>query len=215
MQLPRGSFHSIKRGILLDTLLDEMEKSGFSGYCTISLDAISCSLVLHSGNYILAEYGKTEGDAAWLKISDLITKKVDAALTDLSDAQLKLCLEFNAPAEILEPVRRVRHETPVKSVLPNVRSEALAGQESRHARTTERKGKSTGAAVRAPKKVAIAPNESIRNPQPVENDEAEIFDRDIGALDDLDLDEMTRKIRENCVVTVEKLHLEHLIQKTS
>ena len=34
-------------------------------------------------------------------------------------------------------------------------------------------------------------------------------------LDDMNLDEMTKKIRENCMVTVEKLHLEHLIQKTS
>jgi hypothetical protein len=215
MQLPRGSFHSIKRGILLDTLLDEMEKSGFSGYCTISYDAISCTLVLHSGNYVLAEYGKTEGDAAWLKIHDLLTKKVDAALTDLSDAQLKLCMEFNAPAELRKPVKRVRHEQPVKSALPHVRSEALAGQESRHARTGERSGKSSGTVVKPGTKAATATQESIRNPLPAESEEAEIFNREIGALDDLDLDEMTKKIRENCVVTVEKLHLEHLIQKTS
>jgi hypothetical protein len=192
-----------------------MEKSGFSGYCTISFDAISFTLVLHSGNYILAEYGKTEGDAAWLKINDLMTKKVDAALTEITDAQLKLCMEFNAPAEILGTVKRVRHEQPVKSILPHVRSEALAGQESRHTRTLDRQGKSSGTSVRATTKAATAPKKSLRNPQLVENDEAEIFDRDIGTLDDLNLDEMTKKIRENCVVTVEKLHLEHLIQKTS
>jgi hypothetical protein len=215
MQLPRGSFHSIKRGIVLHSLLDEMEKSGFSGYCTISYDAVSCTLVLHSGNYVLAEYGRTEGDAAWLKIRDLMTKKVDASLTNLSDPQLKLCLEFNAQAELLEPVTRVRHQPPVKPVLPNVRSEALVGQESRHAKPAERRGKSSGIAVQATAKAAIKPQESIRNQRPVENEETEIFNRDIGTLDDLNLDEMTRKIRENCMVTVEKLHLEHLIQKTS
>ena len=90
MQLPRGSFHSIKRGIVLHSLLDEMERSGFSGYCTISYDAVNCTLVLHSGNYILAECGKNEGDPAWLKILDLQSKKVDAALTGLSDAQAEI-----------------------------------------------------------------------------------------------------------------------------
>jgi hypothetical protein len=210
MQLPRGSFHAIRRGIVLHSLLDEMEKSGFSGYCTLSYDAVNCTLVLHSGNYILAEYGKTEGDAAWLKIHDLMTKKVDAALTNLSEAQLKLCIEFNSPAELLEPVKRARHQ-PVKTVLPHVRSEALARPEPRHAKDGERPGQPSGIAV----KNVAKPHEIITAPRPVENEDLETFDRDLGTLDDVHLDEMTRKIRESCMVTVEKLHLDHLIQKTS
>jgi hypothetical protein len=210
MQLPRGSFHSIRRGIVLHSLLDEMEKSGFSGYCTLSYDTLNCTLVLHSGNYILAEYGKTEGDAAWLKMHDLMTKKVDAALTNLSEPQLKLCIEFNSPAELLEPVKRARHP-PVKNVLPHVRSEALARPEPRHAKNGERSGQPSGIAV----KTVAKPNEIIKAPRSVENEDLEIFDRDLGTLDDVNLDEMTRKIRESCMVTVEKLHLDHLIQKTS
>ena len=215
MQLPRGSFHSIKRGISLHSLLDEMEKSGFSGYCTISYDALTCTLVLHSGNYVLAECGKSEGDAAWVKILELLTKKVDAALSDLTDTQLKLCMEFNASAELLQPVSRVNHQPPTKPVLPHVRSEALTGQEPRHPRTGDRPGKSSGTAVRTATRAAKNTSGSIQSQQPVETDEAEIINREIETLDDLNLDEMTKKIRENCVMTVEKLHLEHLIQKTS
>jgi hypothetical protein len=210
MQLPRGSFHSIRRGMVLHLLLDEIEKSGFSGYCTVIHDAVKCTLVLNSGNYILAEYGKTEGDAAWLKIHDLMTKKVDAALTSLSEAQLKLCIEFNSPAELHEPVKWASGR-PVKTVLPHVRSEALVRPEPRHAKNVKKSGRTSGISVNAVAK----PHEGIKAQRPVENEEIEILERDLGSLDDAKLDEMTRKIRENCMIAVEKLHLDHLIQKTS
>ncbi|HVP95013.1 MAG TPA: hypothetical protein VMS89_07575 [Methanoregulaceae archaeon] len=210
MQLPRGSFHAIKRGIVLHSLLDEMERSEFSGYCTISYDTVNFTLVLHSGTYILAEYGKTEGDAAWLKIRDLLTKKVDAALTALSDPQLRLCIEFNSKAELLEPVRRPRHHE-VKPAHLQVRSGALANQEPRRAKIPEKPVSTREKQVNE----VVKSQEITRNKNPGENDEVEMIDRDLGSLDDMNIDEMTKKIRESCMVTVEKLHLDHLIQKTS
>ena len=48
-----------------------------------------------------------------------------------------------------------------------------------------------------------------------EREATETFNRDFNALEDMDLDEMTKKIRESCKITVEKLNLEHLIQKMS
>ena len=210
MQLPRGSFHSIKRGIVLHSLLDEMEKSGFSGYCTISYDAVNCTLVLHMGNYILAEYGTTEGYPAWVKMLDLQSKKVDAALTGLSDAQLKLSIEFNPRAELLEPVRRTRHHAD-KPVSPQIRSEAMVRPEPRHTKVPETHGHASG----IPSKSKEKSMETTLKKRPVENDEVEMLARDLGSLDDMNLDEMTKKIRESCMVTVEKLHLEHLIQKIS
>jgi hypothetical protein len=39
------------------------------------------------------------------------------------------------------------------------------------------------------------------------------MDRDLNALDSMDLNTMSNKIRENCKIMVEKLHLEHLIEQ--
>ncbi len=38
-----------------------------------------------------------------------------------------------------------------------------------------------------------------------------MVDRDLQALDAMDLDTMSQKIRMNCKQMIEKLHLEHLI----
>ena len=129
MQLPRGTFHSIKRGIVLHSLLDEMEKSKFTGYCTIRYDVINCTIVLQSGNYLLADYEKLEGEPAWHKIHGLLTKKVDAALTTLNDPQINLCIEFNTHAELPETVRRSRRKT-ARDALPAVRSSALGSMDT-------------------------------------------------------------------------------------
>ncbi len=38
------------------------------------------------------------------------------------------------------------------------------------------------------------------------------IERDLEALDNMDIDEMTKKIRENCKVTIEQMDLDHLIE---
>ena len=106
MQLPRGTFHSIKKGILFRLLLDEMEKNRFTGYCTISCGTETCTLVLNSGTFILADYAKSEGDAAWLKMQKMLDLKVDASLTTLNAAQLQLTREFNPHATLQNFVRK-------------------------------------------------------------------------------------------------------------
>lgn len=210
MQLPRGTFHSIKRGVVLHSLLDDMEKSGFTGYCSIRYDAVNCTLVLQSGNYILADYEQREGDSAWLKLRELLTKKVDASLTSLSDAQLKLCIEFNSHAVLLEPVRRTRHHA-VKPVAPQVRSGALVKPVSHQGKVSPKSPQEAG----KPVQTAMQPQDIIAKTHAEDIEKAEIIDRDFGSLDEMDLDEMTKKIRESCKVTVEKLHLEHLIKNLS
>ena len=90
MKLPRGTFHSIKKGILFRSLLDEIEKNRFTGYCTITSGIETCTLVLNSGIYIIADYGKLEGEHAWQKMQKMLDMKVDAGLTTLNPVQLEL-----------------------------------------------------------------------------------------------------------------------------
>jgi hypothetical protein len=222
MQLPRGTFHSIKRGIVLHSLLDEMEKSRFTGYCNIRYDAINCTIVLQSGNFLLADYEKIEGEPAWQKIRELLTKKVDASLTTLSDPQLGLCREFNTHATLPETVRKPHHRG-VKTATPVVRSGALGPQESpsgtvarkEHPGGPERISKKTSQDSSGSPDQASYFSGASQEKRNEEREEAETIDRDLNALEEMDLDEMTKKIRESCRITVEKLNLEHLIQKMS
>jgi hypothetical protein len=222
MQLPRGTFHSIKRGIVLHSLLDEMEKSKFTGYCTIRYDVINCTIVLQSGNYLLADYEKLEGEPAWQKIHNLLTKKVDAALTTLNDPQIKLCIEFNTHAELPETVRRSHRKT-LRAATPAVRSGALGSPEpaqgsipvkEHHVASGQVPHKPVHEGKITPQQAHLTLDLSQRK-QDEDREATETIDRELNSLEDMDLDEMAKKIRESCKITVERLNLEHLIQKMS
>jgi len=227
MQLPRGTFHSIKKGILFRSLLDEMEKNRFSGYCTISCGIETCTLVLSSGIYILADYHKLEGDPAWQKIQKLLDTKVDAGLTTLNNVQLQLAREFNPHATLpsfvrKSPTRQVRTGT-TNSVAR--RREELPGNGTTNTRLEHQE---TLAPYPAPQ-IETTKMQQVRqistrvNPKSTDNGQStekkpvengSDIDRDLEALDTMNIDEMTKKIRESCRVTVENLDLDHLIQKS-
>lgn len=95
MQLPRGTFLSIKRSTKVGDLLQELQEMKFTGICTISFASGKGTIVLRYGRRILAEYQDTVGDAAWNGLQKISGQKVDASLSSLNDAQVQLSLEFN------------------------------------------------------------------------------------------------------------------------
>jgi hypothetical protein len=218
MQLPRGTFHSIKRGIVLHSLLNGMEKSRFTGYCRISYDVITCTIVLQSGRYLFADYEKLEGEPAWQKIHNMLTKKVDASLTTLNDAQINLCIEFNTHAVLPETIRSSRRRE-TNPQIPPVRSDTF-GQPSdipshmKVHKVTSSQGhaKPVQEWYKTPPQAPV-PSDIVQIRRKAEREENETISRDLNTLDDMDLDEMTKKIRESCKITVEQLNLEHLIEK--
>jgi hypothetical protein len=201
MKLPRGTFHSIKKGILFRLLLDEMEKTKFTGFCTISYGTETCTLVLNSGIYILADFAKSEGDEAWQKMQKMLDMKVDAGLTTLNAAQLQLTREFNPHATLPSFVRK----SPTRQVRTGIinsgirRKEDIPGSGVRGSTLENRKDQ-------GPHEPEIKPAET----HPEEN--GTNIDRDMEALDKMDIDEMAKKIRENFKVTIGNLDLDHLIE---
>jgi hypothetical protein len=202
MKLPRGTFHSIKKGILFRFLLDEMEKTKFTGFCTISCGIETCTLVLNSGIYILADYDKSEGDEAWQKMQKMLDIKVDAGLTTLNAAQLQLTREFNPHATLPSFVRK----SPTRQVRTGItnsgirRREDIPGSGVRESTLENRKDQGTHPETEI-KPAETHPEENSTN-----------IDRDMEALEKMDIDEMTKKIRENFKVTIENLDLDHLIE---
>jgi hypothetical protein len=101
MQLPRGTFREIKKAVLISSLLEELERTKFTGICNISSDPASGTLVFKSGKCILAKILKKSGDGAWEELQKIGNHEIDAALSNLDEAQVQLALEFNKPSRMI------------------------------------------------------------------------------------------------------------------
>ena len=95
MQLPRGTFLTIKRSTKFGDLFSELHEMKFTGVCTISYKTGNGTIVFKHGKRILAEFQNTTGDSAWDAFQKIISEKADASLSTLSEAQIQLSLEFN------------------------------------------------------------------------------------------------------------------------
>lgn len=227
MKLPRGTFHSIKKGILFRSLLDEMEKTRFTGYCTISGGIETCTLVLNSGIYILADYDKSEGETAWQNMQILLETKVDASLTSLNTVQLELAKEFNPHATLpsfvrKSPTRQVRTGIPGqgirkrKDIPVNADTDTPAVDQKMqvHHPYTDKGPAGKQLVQTGPDPVTTEAPLEQQTPDNPQEESGTNIDRDLEALDNMDLDEMTKKIRETCKATIENLELDHLLGKS-
>jgi len=102
MQLPRGTFREIRKNETIETILSELERSRFSGICSISSGSATGTLVFHRGKCILIKFQGKSGDAGWDELQKSIAVEVDAALSTLDDAQVQLALEFNKACRIVK-----------------------------------------------------------------------------------------------------------------
>ena len=95
MELPRGKFRSVIKGVALNSLIQELAEVRYTGDVSISWKKEVISLVIQKGRYILAEFGTLRGDPAWDAMMALGETTIDAILADFSDAEMKLASEFN------------------------------------------------------------------------------------------------------------------------
>ncbi|KQC07342.1 MAG: hypothetical protein APR55_04080 [Methanolinea sp. SDB] len=233
MQLPRGTFRTLKRGISLDELAYELKNERFSGSCTITRDKSEIVMVFRNGSLILARYDDMEGNAAWERIKGIGTDMVDAALSSLSEAQLGLALEFNSNARIQRATLQERRASviPLKSVetkKPDITTDkgipTSNTQKSRQEKPPSLTYEKEVIRKNIPPKSDTIPHQKeivITEKIPEETDasipnspgeEQSSSCQGLDALDSMDIETMTQKIRNNCIVMIEKLHLEHLIE---
>ncbi|MDD1677647.1 MAG: hypothetical protein LUO93_00495 [Methanomicrobiales archaeon] len=95
MQLPRGTFHSIKKYVTFRSLLDETVTSQFTGSILISFPDGVSFLVLEAGRAVLASCQNLCGKDALKRMEGMGDMRVDAELTALNGSQLALAQEFN------------------------------------------------------------------------------------------------------------------------
>ncbi len=112
MQLPRGTFREIKKNELVSSILEEFERTKFSGICSISSEELSGTLVFKSGKCILAKIQNKSGDAAWDILQKMSNHEVDAAISSLDEPQVQLALEFNKVCRIVKTDKTIPVTTP-------------------------------------------------------------------------------------------------------
>ena len=204
MQLPRGTFRSIKKGQTAPGLLQEMESLQFSGSCTLSWGRERSTLVLDKGRVVLAEHQMLRGDAALNGIRALSDKILDAELSDLNLTQLSLATEFNKQYIIQDSQRSTI--TFGKNV-PGTQPETKPPQQTvPPARTFPEKR------IRSPGK-EVQENDWLDDIK--ETDLIGIVNKDLASLERIDLESMTEKIRNTCKSTVQRLDLGHLMEEKS
>lgn len=210
MQLPRGTFRSIKKGIGLHALCRDLAESGFTGCCTFTSGPRICVFVMESGRCILAEDRELQGHAAWAAITKDGNREGEAVLADLSAAQIKISREFNKSAAISESSRptslfKERSPAPSHDTAATARAVAKPGIKREHVQPDGER--------QPPRRSSQPPAARSSRDSVSETDGFTIVERDLDALDAMDIETMTEKIRTSARLTVERLNLEHLMEK--
>jgi hypothetical protein len=225
MELPRGKFRSIKKGVYLGEILDEMTLSRFSGICSFSSGIINGTLVFKTGTIILANVQNLFGDHAVDEARTLRDQLIDAALSDLDPTQVQLALEFNKQARVQmggnwhEPSRQKeksgavqdeqkkrtfdrQHEPKEKDFIKTVPFSPVVTASSFEVEPTQARETSTDL-KEAPDTEAPSP------PEPA----ASTAEKEFDTFDSMDLDDVTQKIRKDCKIILKQLQLDHLTEK--
>jgi hypothetical protein len=242
MQLPRGTFREIKKGVPVSSLIDDLEKAGFSGLCSLSYESSTGTLVFKSGKCILADFMSQHGDAAWNELQKIVEKDVDAALSTLDEAQIQLSLEFNKSARIIKPgapggktphnppvhphnepqkIPAASHlpvppqhpvKTPPRSVPPHIAHPPERVPAYRPETVVSHKPQATQPAP-ATHLPAQHTKKTVTAEKLPEEPDPNSFEQDIDTFDSMDLENVTDKIRSDCKTMIKQLHLEHLMDR--
>ena len=204
MQLPRGTFRSIKKDQNVSDLLLELETLQFSGSCTMSWGKGTSVIVLNRGRVILAEHLTFRGDDALNEIRIFRKENLAVELSDLNPIQLNLATEFNKQYIIRDQQRS--NVTFGKAVSPAPAEMNGPPQPVVPARyPPEKRSRSLDK--------DLPENDWLDDLK--ESDLNGVAKRDLASLERMDLESMTEKIRKTCKSTVQRLDLGHLMDWNS
>jgi hypothetical protein len=241
MQLPRGTFREIKKGVTVELLSTELERTKFSGICSISSESATGTLVFNRGKCILVKFNGKSGDLGWNELQNAMAAEVDAALSTLDEAQVQLSLEFNKHCRLVKGGKMApRHPEPQpRPVAPRVTAAAPAPVKNHHTASAAPAASPPATPVKvaahtAHRQPAPAPAPASQAPPPVRaplfpkaaerqaapeeetvdpDHDSGSFGRDIDTFDTMDLETVTDKIRNDCKTMIKQLHLEHLMER--
>jgi hypothetical protein len=105
MKIPPSEQQEVMKGIPLRTLLSELEKRGFTGYCAMPIAGANALLVLEDGKYRLAEYRGIRGRDALTSIRSIGDPAVDVVIAPSNKVQVAEMMRTNEPF-LVDPPRK-------------------------------------------------------------------------------------------------------------
>ena len=105
MRIPASDRQEVMKGIPLRTLLSELEKRRFTGYCATPIAGASALLVMEEGKFILAEYRGIQGKDALEAIRSIGDPEVDVVIAPSSGDQVAEMVRMNG-AYLVNPPRQ-------------------------------------------------------------------------------------------------------------
>jgi hypothetical protein len=242
MQLPRGTFREIRKDVTVEHLSAELERTKFSGICSISSGTATGTLVFNRGKCILIKFNGKSGDAGWNELQNAMAEEADAALSTLDNAQIQLSLEFNKNCRLVKggtpaPQHPEPHKKPIalrgtttppppikfplaKPAAPVASPPLSPVKHAAHTvHATQRPSAPAPAsqvpvAPRAPVFQKAAERRAVPEDETTAPDQdSGSFGRDIDTFDTMDIETVTDKIRNDCKTMIKQLHLEHLMER--
>jgi len=216
-QLPRGRFAESKKDIKLMNLVSHIESAEFTGYCVIDFEGRRASLLLERGRCVMIDYPPRYGEEAVKEIQSTITRIVSAELYELSPQQMDLAIEFNDGYWANNwtkgtgiSISAVSREIFDMTATAPEKAATLTGT------TAEKPGKT--ASPREPTPLSQEELDHIVEEEPIETkDEEELddFAQQVRNLENMNMDIMEKRIKENFKDVIKQLDLEYLIVEKS
>lgn len=197
MQLPRGTFCGIRKNEEITGLILELEKSKFTGICSISLRAGTATMVFSAGSCILAEIPGKKGDPACAGLMAMRSETADAALSTLDTTQVRLALDFNTTCRTTTLASQVARTPPAARPAPDPAYASAS-------RDLDESLFENPADATPPGNPPEGINEELL-------DSGAGYENAIDTLDHMDLDAVSNKIRKDCKTLIKQLDLEHLM----
>jgi hypothetical protein len=127
MQIPASDRQEVMKGVPLRTLLSELEKRRFTGYCAMPIAGAGALLVMEEGRYILAEYRGIRGRDALESIRLIGNPDVDVVIAPSSKAQVAGMMKTNEPFLVDPPRQPGSGGTPASPSTTIIRPVSIGG----------------------------------------------------------------------------------------
>ena len=227
MQLPRGKFRSIKKGVPLGDILDEMATSRFSGICSFSSNTVNGTMVFKDGLVILAKVQDQYGDPAVIEARLMAGQVIDAVLSDLDGTQMQLALEFNKHAYVQKSgdwqgvSSQKAKSSPVQDIQKKPASEPqlkTKPKEKDFVKSVPATPVSMPVPLRPDKEMTAEDHTGAREPSRQEQPASQepplsSAEKEFETFDSMDLEDVTQKIRRDSKIILKQLELDHLMEK--
>ncbi|WAI00791.1 hypothetical protein [Methanogenium organophilum] len=213
-QLPRGKFITSQTSITLLDAVRTAEENNFSGYMIIEMGIRKASIIYRNGLCIMIDYPPKYGEEAIQEIQKNFEKNVNAETYDLSQHQMDLALEFNegywannwTKGTGVSITSISREIIEVKDIF----SEEKSAEESKIPES-----KQTIPEEKPPELPPVLSEEPTPESQISEKDEddeeLDDFAQEVNRLENMDMELMESRVRENFRDVIRELDLDYLI----